>query len=514
MTKKIISILVAAMMALCLIPAVGLAEARVETRPGSENEVTVVLNVPEDIWGDGTGYQMLLDADATAYGTIIPEPGVAGKYTGNNYDEFEYMIPENADCSASASNIVILGSMQINIPAGTYDYMITNPDNAGSIWIASAYGNVSGREDDFVFEANKTYTFTLSRYETYDRVDLEVTDGVADPSVITTVAVTNFVEPVWGEAPAYDVTVPSSANYSITYADWNWEADLDGEQLVDGDIFDNEEYGYFMFFIIEANDGYTFSEDVLITVNGHADYVGPNYIDATEIIVATVDFFVSEPIDLDDALNVEGGTIHFESEGEYPWVGVEDEDGTLYAMSGNAGIGSSDSVLTAVVTVEEGATVTFDFQAWGEGTGTYWDYCEFAVDGERRGYWGAYQNEEWETFTSAPLTAGEHILTWTYHKDGTINKPGDCFMIDNVSVPVTEPTDPEPTEVLGDVDMDGDVDTADALLALRYSMGLIELTEQQLAQAEVDGDGEVTIVDSLLIIRKAMELIESFPAEN
>ena len=115
-------------------------------------------------------------------------------------------------------------------------------------------------------------------------------------------------------------------------------------------------------------------------------------------------------------------------------------------------------------------------------------------------------------FTSEPLTAGEHTLTWTYHKDGTVNKPGDCFMIDNVSVPEAEPT--EPTEVLGDVDLDGDVDTADALLALRYSMGLIELTEQQLAQAEVDGDGEVTIVDSLLIIRKAMELIDSFPAED
>ena len=28
-----------------------------------------------DIWGDGSGYQMLLDADANAFGTIIPETG-------------------------------------------------------------------------------------------------------------------------------------------------------------------------------------------------------------------------------------------------------------------------------------------------------------------------------------------------------------------------------------------------------------------------------------------------------
>ena len=70
------------------------------------------------------------------------------------------------------------------------------------------------------------------------------------------------------------------------------------------------------------------------------------------------------------------------------------------------------------------------------------------------------------------------------------------------------------SEIIGDVDNDGDVDTADALLALRYVMGLIDLTDTQLAQAEVDGDGEVTIVDSLLILRVALGLLESFPAEN
>ena len=29
----------------------------------------------DDVWGDGSGYQMLLDADANAYGTIIPATG-------------------------------------------------------------------------------------------------------------------------------------------------------------------------------------------------------------------------------------------------------------------------------------------------------------------------------------------------------------------------------------------------------------------------------------------------------
>ena len=39
-----------------------------------EGYASVTLTAP-DIWGDGSGYQMLLDEDAIAYGSIIPETG-------------------------------------------------------------------------------------------------------------------------------------------------------------------------------------------------------------------------------------------------------------------------------------------------------------------------------------------------------------------------------------------------------------------------------------------------------
>lgn len=54
---------------------------------------------------------------------------------------------------------------------------------------------------------------------------------------------------------------------------------------------------------------------------------------------------------------------------------------------------------------------------------------------------------------------------------------------------------------LGDVDMNGGVNSADALLALRYAMGLTALTPGQLGLGDMDGDGSVTSSDALIIIR-------------
>ena len=99
---------------------------KLKTDPGT---CTVTLTA-EDVWEDGTGYQMLLDADATAYGTIIPESGAltsSGNVSESVYDEFEYKIPENADGALTTSNMVNDNSVTITIPAGTYDWCITNP---------------------------------------------------------------------------------------------------------------------------------------------------------------------------------------------------------------------------------------------------------------------------------------------------------------------------------------------------------------------------------------------------
>lgn len=147
----------------------------------SESKSATIILTAGNIWGDDSGYQMLLDADATAFGTIIPSGGPltdSGDADASLYNQFEYKIPENADGALNTSNIVIDNSVTITIPAGTYDWCITNPAPGDRMWIASGNGNVAARQDDYEFEAGKVYEFTISRYEKGDGVNVAVTNTI------------------------------------------------------------------------------------------------------------------------------------------------------------------------------------------------------------------------------------------------------------------------------------------------------------------------------------------------
>ena len=56
----------------------------------------------------------------------------------------------------------------------------------------------------------------------------------------------------------------------------------------------------------------------------------------------------------------------------------------------------------------------------------------------------------------------------------------------------------------GDADLSGAVDISDALLTLRFAMGLITMNDMQAGAADYNGDGTVDIQDALQILRHAM----------
>ena len=168
-------------------------ENPVTPAPGGMATITLTVG---DVWGDGSGYQMLLDADATAFGNEIPAEGPltqSGNAPAGLYDAFEYKIPVNADGSTTTSNIVINNSVTIQVPAGTYDWCIANPTPGDRIWIASAQGNIGGRANDYTFEAGYTYEFTVYLLGMNDATDVTITPGGGETP---TPVITNSPTPV------------------------------------------------------------------------------------------------------------------------------------------------------------------------------------------------------------------------------------------------------------------------------------------------------------------------------
>lgn len=66
----------------------------------------------------------------------------------------------------------------------------------------------------------------------------------------------------------------------------------------------------------------------------------------------------------------------------------------------------------------------------------------------------------------------------------------------------------------GDVNNDGDVDAADALMILQASVGLRALTTNEKEIADVNGDGYVDAADAILILRYNAGLVDAFPVES
>ena len=220
----------------------------IKTRDVAPEGFSNVTLAAGDVWQDGSGYQMLLDADANAYGTIIPETGgltTSGDASAETYAEFEYKIPENADGSLTTQNIIMNGQGTVQIPAGTYDWCITNPTPGDRVWIASSNGSVPGRYDNFEFESGTSYIFTVSLGSSNDQVDLEIEDPTA-PAIPTELA----VEP--GSTDAVVSWTPGINNEftNLRYREWTdpasmahlwdlpnegYEAQIEGWMVYDAD---------------------------------------------------------------------------------------------------------------------------------------------------------------------------------------------------------------------------------------------------------------------------------------
>lgn len=126
------------------------------------------------------------------------------------------------------------------------------------------------------------------------------------------------------------------------------------------------------------------------------------------------------------------------------------------------------------------------------------------------------------TATIAPADATVKTLVWTSDDSGiaSVSRTGIVTAVSvgttkihatsvdgNHSAEVTVTVTAAPQ--LGDVNGDGYIDSADAMLCLRSAVGLTELTAEQKSAADVNKDGFVDAGDAIKILRYDAKLIDS-----
>lgn len=126
------------------------------------------------------------------------------------------------------------------------------------------------------------------------------------------------------------------------------------------------------------------------------------------------------------------------------------------------------------------------------------------------------------TATVAPANATVKTLIWASDDDSiaTVSRTGivTALHVGTTTIRATSVDGNHSAEItvtvtpsaeLGDVNGDGYIDSADAMLCLRYSVGLKELTKEQKRAANVNHDSFVDAGDAIKILRYDAKLIES-----
>lgn len=126
-----------------------------------------------------------------------------------------------------------------------------------------------------------------------------------------------------------------------------------------------------------------------------------------------------------------------------------------------------------------------------------------------------------------PDNATDKGVTWTTSNKtvATVSRTGVVTALNIGTATITATTDDgsftaevtvrvSSDAAMGDINNDGDADAGDALLVLRYSVGLASLSEAQKLVADVNGDGDIDAGDAVLLLRYDAGLIDAFPAED
>lgn len=226
---------------------------------------------------------------------------------------------------------------------------------------------------------------------------------------------------------------------------------------------------------------------------GEADVTCNITVDGNVIYTHTIHVSVDAPYDL-SAANAAGTNLVFGTSGDYVFEAAE-KDGIRCVRSGNYHKLSSTSQLNLALNMKAGETISFDYLVSSQ---VNKDYCKFTINGSEI-FKISGTNNDWNSYSFTADEDGIYVFEWKYVKDASQSQGDDRVFIANVAYDgeTSAPTLP------GDVNGDGVVNAADANLAMRMAVSLME----PVPAADVNGDNSVTAADANIIMRMALNLM-------
>jgi hypothetical protein len=117
-----------------------------------------------------------------------------------------------------------------------------------------------------------------------------------EPEIIHEIYVEGFTEPAWGEHPDFDLEVAPDAHYSIDAVDWLWGDGTTNGALAEEDVFNNEDFSYFMILTISPEEGYCFTDETTVFYNGDSSPLAQTYVFTSgKFLAMTINYYVTNP---------------------------------------------------------------------------------------------------------------------------------------------------------------------------------------------------------------------------
>ncbi|MBU0764782.1 MAG: T9SS type A sorting domain-containing protein [Bacteroidetes bacterium] len=154
--------------------------------------------------------------------------------------------------------------------------------------------------------------------------------------------------------------------------------------------------------------------------------------DGAAVVEQTFSIFIGYNI---EDWETNGFTSYNWSGNNYPWTIVSQDqyEGSYTAKSAEISNNQKSELILAYNNIIEDDYISFYRKVSSEGG---WDFLKFYIDDVLQDKWSGESGWEMVQF---PVTAGDHILKWSYEKDQAVSDGDDCAWVDFIVLPPASP---------------------------------------------------------------------------